>query len=271
MKAKHNKKRNTAFIFEALSREVTKAIIENDERKKKAVTSIVRSYFKRGTELRKELDLYRNLNESSECDKDTANRILQEVKRDYGDINKKKLFKEQTAMINTINKKLSKAVFSNFVGNYKYLATISQIFNKESDAKNRVLLEDTVLDTMTRVKEDDDMKPVDNIVYKSFVSKFNEEYSSVLPDDQKELLGKYVSSFADNGVEFKLYMNEEIGRLKKKVTEALDCEEVTGDADMKNSTKEVYNLLENSAKKPIDEELVRQVLNIQNFVREVES
>ena len=99
------------------------------------------------------------------------------------------------------------------------------------------------------------MKSVDNIVYKSFVSKFNEEYSSVLPSEQKELLGKYVSSFADNGIEFKVYMNEEIGRLKERVMKSLDCEEISKDSEMKKSTNEVYALLENAPKKPIDEEL----------------
>ncbi len=34
MRLKHNKKRNTAFIFEALSQEMTKAIVEKDDKKK---------------------------------------------------------------------------------------------------------------------------------------------------------------------------------------------------------------------------------------------
>ena len=271
MKAKHNKKRNTAFIFEALSQEMTKAIIEKNDEKKSDITKIVRSFFSNGTELRKELDLYRALNESSETDRDLAVRVLQEVKKDYDTIDKDKLFKEQSALINRINKKLSKSVFSNFVGNYKYLATVAQIFNRDSSPKGRVLLENTVIDTMTKSVPLQEMKSVDNVVYKTFVEKFNESYSPILPDEQKVLLGKYVSSFSDNGLDFKIYMNEEIGRLKERVEAALEQEDISADEEMKKSTTDVYGLLKKSSEKPIDEELIRDVLNVQNFIREVES
>tara|TARA_R100000700_G_C3154827_1_gene132393 strand:- start:304 stop:1119 length:816 start_codon:yes stop_codon:yes gene_type:complete len=271
MKAKHNKKRNTAFIFEALSQEMTKAIIDKDENRRADVTKIVATFFRKGTELRRELDLYKALNESSETDPSVAQRILQEVKKDYDAIDKDRLFKEQTALINHINKKLSKSVFSNFVGNYKYLATVAQIFNRDSTPKGRVLLENLVIDTMTRKAPLQEMKSVDNVVYKTFVEKFNESYSPVLPEEQRVLLGKYVSSFADNGLDFKIYMNEEIGRLKGRVQEALEHEDIASDEEMKRATTKVYKLLEKSAEKPIDEELIRDVLNVQNFIREVES
>tara|TARA_R110002110_G_scaffold15269_4_gene68990 strand:- start:668 stop:1483 length:816 start_codon:yes stop_codon:yes gene_type:complete len=271
MKAKHNKKRNTAFIFEALSQEMTKAIIENSDNKKSAITAIVGTFFRKGTELRKELDLYRDLNESSEPDREMATRVLQEVKKDYDTIDKDKLFGEQTALINRINKRLSKSVFSNFVGNYKYLATVAQIFNRDSSPKNRVLLENTVLDTMTKAVPLQEMKSVDNVVYRTFVDKFNESYSPILPDEQKVLLGKYVSSFSDNGIDFKVYMNEEIGRLKEKTESALEQEDVAADEEMKTSATKVQALLEKASEKPIDEELIRDILNIQNFIREVES
>jgi hypothetical protein len=271
MKAKHNKKRNTAFIFEALSREMTKAIITKDTSKRATIAALVKSSFAKGTELRKELDIYRELNESSTEDKETAMRIVQEAKAQHKAIDKDKLFAEQTALINTINKKLSKSVFSNFIGNYKHLATISQIFNTDANIKERILMENTVVATMTKEVETENMKSVDGVVYRSFVKSFNEQYSEILPEEQKTLLGKYISSFSDNGVEFKMYMNEEVGRLKEKVKESLDTEEIKADGEMTESTKRVYEMLEGFSDKPIDERLVEQVLNIQNFVKEVES
>ena len=77
-------------------------------------------------------------------------------------------------------------MFSNFVGNYKYLATISQIFNRDSSPKNRVLLENAVVDTMTQQSPLEDMKSVDGVVYKTFVEKFNEAYASTLPESLDE-------------------------------------------------------------------------------------
>jgi len=271
MKAKHNKKRNTAFIFEALSREMTKAIIAKDEEKRTTIASLVKKSFAKGTELRKELDIYRELNESSAEDRDVAIRIVQEAKTQHQKIDKEKLFAEQTSLINSINKRLSKSVFSNFVGNYKHLATISQIFNSDANIKERILMENTIVATMTKETEPENMKSVDGVVYKTFVKSFNEQYSEILPEEQKQLLGKYISSFSDNGLEFKMYMNEEVGRLKEKVKESLETEEISSDKEMTESTKKVYELLEQFSKNPIDEKSVEQILNIQSFVKEVES
>ena len=41
MRLKHNKKRNTAFVYEALVRELTKAVIKKDNNKKKKVVAII--------------------------------------------------------------------------------------------------------------------------------------------------------------------------------------------------------------------------------------
>ena len=61
------------------------------------------------------------------------------------------------------------------------------------------------------------MKTMDNLVYKTFANKFNKEYSTGLIKEQKELLAKFISSFSNNGLDLKFYLNEEIGRLKKEV------------------------------------------------------
>ena len=52
---KHNKKRNTAFIFEVLIRELTKAIMEQDDNKKKYIIKLVKENFKGNNLLAKDL------------------------------------------------------------------------------------------------------------------------------------------------------------------------------------------------------------------------
>ena len=271
MKAKHNKKRNTAFIFEALSREMTKTIVSKDEQRRKVIASVIKEHFKKGSQLRKELDLYRALDEHSESDEKIATKLVQEARAEYDTIDKTELFNEQTALINAINKGLSKSVFSNFVSNYKHLATISQVFNRDAGVKERVLLESTLVDSMTKPREEIEMKPVDNVVYRTFVNSFNEEYSEHLPAEQKELLSKYIGSFNDNGLELKNYLNEELGRLKEKVNESLLTEDISSDEEMTKATQTVAELLKGFSQQPIDEDMIRQVLNIQSFIREVES
>ncbi len=58
LKLKHNKKRNTAFLFESLTKELTKAIVNKDEKTKNIILSIMKEHFKKGSTLAKELDVY---------------------------------------------------------------------------------------------------------------------------------------------------------------------------------------------------------------------
>ena len=63
-KTRHNKKRNTAFLYEALVRELTKCIVAKDNNRKGIIISLVREHFAKHTVLRKELELYKTLYET---------------------------------------------------------------------------------------------------------------------------------------------------------------------------------------------------------------
>ncbi len=68
--------------------------------------------------------------------------------------------------------------------NYKNLATLHQVFNNlDLSAKERVLLEEEVCQLMfeaTQQVEGKELKHIDSLVYKSFVERFNKEYSGLL-------------------------------------------------------------------------------------------
>ena len=55
---------------------------------------------------------------------------------------------------------------------------------------------------------------------------------------------KYISSFIDNGIELKVFLNEELGRLKKVVTESMTMEEVKNDEEMSEKTKKVLEIID---------------------------
>ena len=156
--------------------------------------------------LRSELDLYKTLYESEDLDATLCEKLLNEVKRGHDSLDKEQIFKEQTALINKINRLLSKNVFSNFVPNYKNLATIAQILNPDVSIKHRVLLESNLIESISAEVEDnrEPMAPIDNLVYKTFVSKFNEQYDGKLLEEQRELLSKYIASFHDDGFGLKI-------------------------------------------------------------------
>ena len=138
---RHNKKRNTAFLYETLINEMTKAVVSGKRQKVSKITNIMKKYFNDGSVLKEEVDLYNTLMSTKNLDKDTALRMLEETKKVYFALNQQNIFDQQTEAIDDINKTLTKDVFSNFIPNYKNLATISQIFSKKTPVKQRVLLE----------------------------------------------------------------------------------------------------------------------------------
>ena len=56
MKFRHNKKRNTAFLFEALVKELTKSIVRNQTGRKQKIIQIVKENFKKCSVLKQDLD-----------------------------------------------------------------------------------------------------------------------------------------------------------------------------------------------------------------------
>ena len=61
MKIRHNKKRNTAFIYEALIVESTVCALKKDTERQNKAANIIKKYFKNGSVLRKALECYRAL------------------------------------------------------------------------------------------------------------------------------------------------------------------------------------------------------------------
>ena len=58
---KHNKKRNTAFIYESLVKELTKAIVDKDVERKNTIFSLIQECFVPSSPLAEELVLYKTL------------------------------------------------------------------------------------------------------------------------------------------------------------------------------------------------------------------
>jgi len=270
MKIKHNKKRNTAFVYESIIREGTAAILKNDTETKNTVVSLIKKHFKPGSMLRKDLECFRSLYENQNLDIETSQRILKEAKLEKRLIDDKKLFDKQSNLIRDINKELSPSLFNNFVPNYRTLATISQIFSTTTSPKNRVILEDQVVEKMSQSGASGATEvEMDNLLYTSFVSKFNEKYESALLEEQKTLLSYYISSFADNSLELKTFLNEEILRLRSQLEEALKLEEIVNDQEMVQKAEKVIAHLDGFKRKGVDEDVLKTVLKTQQLVKEI--
>ena len=273
-KTKHNKKRNTAFLYEALIREMTKAVVSKDKDQKNKIVDILKESFSSSKPLGKELGLYQALLSSSELDPVTAEKLLYQIREAYSELDSEEIYNAQSHVIKRINKEVGADVYNNFVPNYKSIATVSQLFGADSSAvgiKRGVLLEQSVLETLTFKNVDEkpkELKPIDNIVFKTFSGNFNEAYADSLLSEQKELLNRYILSF-NSDTDIKIYLNEELGRLHAALKGALKTNEIQSDKNMVESTASVIEMIKEFKNQPVDKNLVEKVLKIQNLVHEI--
>ena len=269
MKIKHNKKRNTAFVYEAIVKEITVAVIKEDSARKDKAVSILKKHFKPNSVLSKHLDCYRSLYETKNLDEKTSEKIIKEARLASRLLDAHGLFVSQTDLIDDINKGLSPKVFNNFVPNYKTLATIYQMFSSDTSPKNAVILENKLIDIMTQEQGYNNLEPIDNITLTSFVKKFNEKYDDTLSENQRTLLNLYITSFVDNSLGLKAFLNEEIGNLKEALKENCTAEYFNEDPEMTSKAEKVVELLESFKDKQINEELLIKILKTQALVQEI--
>jgi hypothetical protein len=262
---KHNKKRNTAFLYECLIKEMTKAVVRGESQKKQQIVETLKRYFSKGTPLYNDLQLYKQLMETKNLKESLGFRFMQEVKNDWDRLDRKEIFNQQTSLIKEFNNSLPEA-FGNFIPNYKSIATVGQYFNSGGlKAKTRLLIEErvkTLVISQPRAIKEDKMETLDALTYNTFVNKFNDTYKETLLIEQRELLSNYITSFSDNGLGLKLFMNEELGRLKT------ECDSLSEGkwSDRINLVKET---LEEFKTNPLNEETVKGVFHIQQLLSEI--
>lgn len=268
MRLKHNKKRNTAFLFEMLTREYIKAVVKKNTARQNVVKKIIKEHFSKKTVLHEELKIYREVLETESLTKQEAEKMLQEAKSRYSALDSQEIFKCQNKLIKEVNYTLTSSVFNNFVPNYKNLATVYGIFNNKTTIKEKMLLENKMIESLVSEQEEQQVH-IDNITYKTFVEGFNKKYSD-LPENQKELLTNYIASFSDNSLGLKVYMNEQVSDLKTRLLSCADNENLESD-QLKEQYGKILDKLETYKNKEIDDIMVEEVLKIQELVRELEN
>ena len=263
---KHNKRRNTAFLFESLVRELTKSSIKENTEKSAEITGLLKEFFKKGTVLAQELDLYKSLYQTTNISKQEAERVLSEVKRVYSTLDKGSVFQAQSKLVSKINKTVGNSAFTNFVPNYKNIASIAQIFNDKVSIKTKVLLETQILNHMVslRVEQKEKEMKLNNAELKMFAKNFNSAYGELL-EEQKELLSKFISSFQDNGLELKVFLNEELGRLREEIKSSLNEAEIKADETLSAKTKKIVDVIDGFKGQFINEKMLKKIMSIQSY------
>ncbi len=282
MHYKHNKKRNSAFLYEALVREATKAALSDDRKNAfQNIVGLIKERFANGTLLGKDLKYYQSLLPSeTSLPAEDAEEIIKRVKeRRSSEIDQAKLFKEQSRLLTTIQAmSLSPGVFSNTVPYYKDLATVSQIFSDKVDVREQVLLEKQYAKRLGEKQscgQQENKEELDSLSYGLYLRKFNETYSEVLNESQRKLLSHYIVSTTPEGnSEMYLYINEELGRIKEEINKNLANKDVSSDNDLVDGLKGVQALLETYRSSPQDynsPDTIEEIMNMQELIEELNS
>lgn len=271
MKNRHNKKRNTAFVYESLLREMTACVLKKDFVTKEKIMSVIKKHFHTNGVLYHDLKNYRSLYENQNLTKEISSKILNEAKISSRMINPDALFQAQTDLINDVNKEITPTVFNTFVPNYKTLATIHQIFSLSTSPKNRVILETQIINNMCNEVVVNDMQSVDSLTLNTFIEKFNEKYKDSFLSEQEKLLNTYITSFVDNGIQFKIFLNEEISRLKSSLSNSYDLEELKNDLEMREKVEKIQVFLESLKVNQVDEKSLLKIMKTQELVKEMYS
>jgi hypothetical protein len=99
-----------------------------------------------------------------------------------------------------------------------------------------ILLERTVIGSLTSKPRNTaaktEMPHMDKLVYKKVIENFNTKYDGELLTEQKSLINKFIVCTGNRATEFRVYLNEEIGRLKQEVSEARNKEIFQDDREL---------------------------------------
>lgn len=268
MKYSHNKKRNTALIYEMLVREITRAMMNENKSKQADITRMFKKYFNKSTILAEEYAIYKSLNDSRDLNPNVFAKILVEAKRQYSNIDKKAVFVEQTKLISEINKLIGHQFWKNFVGDYQWTATVQQTIAQDNPPKKQIMLEAKMMEIFPVSQQGKKFPKVNNLAISTFIKRFNDTYEGTLTESQSLLINKYILSAADEGLEFRACLYEEIENTK---SDLLATAEKIKNKKLVGRIHDVVYKLESYKEKRINESTLLEVLNVQKLVKELKS
>ena len=268
MKINHNKKRNTAFIFEVLVQELTKSSIKEDHNRKNLIVGILKEFYSKNKILKQELEIYKSFEDISNKDNVLVDKILQEAKKQFVSLNRQQVFKEQSKIINIINKTLGQESWKNYIASYKKLATINQALTQDKNPKRQVLAEQKLVQMLLATDTENIKLPkINNLAMSAFIQKFNEKYTSVLSEQQKIFLSKYINSNDDNNLELKTYLYQEVENINNFLNENKN----RFGQEISEKIKKVLAKVDGYKTQKFSDEIVFEVFRIQSLVSELQN
>ena len=210
MSSPHNKKRNVGIIYEQLLQRASAALVDNDTKTVEVCTSIIKKYYKPGTEIFKEFRLFQALLNTTVKSEALSLRIIQEAKRGVHMFSQHQIDIEKSALIRDINKNLNDANFFNLpIKEYRLYATLQTLMNDwqkedETSLSRIVEYEQKVLEWLGSDKDvsptlnELTTKDVSSLSVKIMNEKFEKKWGDKLNDLQRSLIKDYIHGKVDN-------------------------------------------------------------------------
>jgi hypothetical protein len=222
MSRSHNKKRNTALLYEFLVRTISTALVENDKKKSSVALRILRRHFKPGTQLYKEFRLFNALVKTTVSSDAVSSSIISEARMAASQADIDSLDREKSLLIRNINHLIKDENFYDQpVNEYRMYATIQTLLNEwrkspgTADIVSIAKYEDQLRSWLTSEKKASDQFVTEDtpgesrLLMKVMMKKLNEKYSNSLNNEQREIVRSYAFSAA----------NDDSSTIRKKLEE----------------------------------------------------
>ena len=281
-KSTHSKIKNTAILFELLTRQVAADTIKGVQNS--PALAIIKEHFKPTAILAKELVLYQTLINEKFSDPKKAEYLVNTVLKLRNRLDTNKLKDTKYQLIREVKKHYELAdFFKTNLSEYKLYASVYRLFEGLSISKAADVVRSryTIVEHLSRkktaatvdtdkslqeayLKQDEEIRL---LAYKLMIDKFNEKYAN-LSDKQRSILKEYINNVS-NTVSLKNYVIKEATELqtaiKKHTTKITD--KVT-----KIKLNEVVNLLGSfEKKKTIKEDHVLSLLLYHELLKELKN
>jgi len=277
---KHNKIKNTGIIFEVLIRQLTSDVLNNKD--KTPAIKIIREHFKSGSQLKRELNLYRGLFEEKFSSEVKASKFLDLILKERKNLNSSNLRREKYNLIKAIQEDYEiNDFFKTRINEYKIYASIYRLFNSDSEKvtpKNLTESYYTLVDNLQNSKSSlkkngssellEQSKDVKLLSYKILVDKFNDKYGDRLNENQRNLLSSYISNVSKN----KALKTELKNQIDLVSGELLNCIKKVDNKTIKIKLKEISSYLGNMKDLNIIKEThVLSLMRFHELIRELKN
>ena len=281
-KIRHSKFKNTGFLFELLTKQITLEVLNGSEGKSK---EIIKEFFAGKTELAKELRLFNLLINEKYNSETKAEKFIDAILEAHTRLDYTKLKREKYNLIKSIKETLDiDNLMSSPVTNYKVLASVHKLFESKIinvtdvkdvfDSKLTLVEHISTKNTTLKVKEDKlveeyrkQEKDLRLLTYKILVETFNKKYTT-LDSSQKGLLREYINNVT-NTSKFNEYFESE---LIKTITELHSMYKSMKDKITKIKLRETINVLKKQKiGKKITDDQVSALMMSYELVKEIKN